>query len=110
MGGVNNQLLNGVSYKVYVALVSQEGTSAPTAIILQNTLGGTPVWSRDSAGTYDLTLSSAFEGNVGVICSDQTNDGFNLVGGKFYGDDNFLRFFADEAIGAPSLVEIRVYP
>ena len=48
------------SYKVYRALLTQTGTSAPTAIVLENTLGGTPVWSRGTAGVYELTLTGAF--------------------------------------------------
>lgn len=47
-------------YKVYSALVSQTGTSAPTAVILENTLGGTPVFSYVSEGEYRMTLSGAF--------------------------------------------------
>ena len=33
-------------YRIYVAKITQSGTSAPSATVLQNTLGGTPVWSR----------------------------------------------------------------
>jgi hypothetical protein len=47
-------------YKVYSALVSQTGTSAPTAVILENTLNGTPVFSYVNSGEYLLTLSGAF--------------------------------------------------
>ena len=47
------------TYKVYSALISQSGTSAPTVTILENTLGNV-VWSRSNVGTYYGTLSSAF--------------------------------------------------
>lgn len=46
--------------KVYVALLSQTGTSAPVATVLENTLGGVPVWTYSGVGTYDVTLASAF--------------------------------------------------
>ena len=39
-------------YKVYSALLTQTGTAAPIANILQNTLGFTPTWIRDAAGNY----------------------------------------------------------
>lgn len=56
--------LNGIkgegSYKVYTALLTQSGTDDPTAIVLQNTLGGVIVWTRDSQGVYYGTLSGAF--------------------------------------------------
>lgn len=50
----------GENYKVYTALLSQSGTSAPTATVLENTLGGTVVWTRSSAGVYAATLAGGF--------------------------------------------------
>jgi len=47
-------------YKVYSALVNQTGTSAPTVTVLENTLGGTPVFSYVAPGFYFVTLSGAF--------------------------------------------------
>jgi hypothetical protein len=46
---------SGQSYKVYTALLKQEGINDPVAIILENTLDETPVWSRDSIGRYRLS-------------------------------------------------------
>lgn len=40
------------SYLVYTAILSQTGTDAPTAQVLENTLGTTIEWSRDVAGYY----------------------------------------------------------
>ena len=50
-------------YKVYTALLSQTGTNAPVAIVLENTLGGTVVWSYNIAGEYIGTLTGAFLNN-----------------------------------------------
>lgn len=47
-------------FKVYKALLTQSGTAAPVATVIENTLGGTVVWSRDSAGVYYGTLVGAF--------------------------------------------------
>jgi len=55
-----------VPYKSYVAKLTQSGTSAPTAVVLQNELGGTVVWSRASAGRYLATLAGAFTLNKTV--------------------------------------------
>lgn len=49
-----------VAVKTYRALVSQSGTAAPTATVLENSLGGTVVWARSSTGTYTATLTGAF--------------------------------------------------
>jgi hypothetical protein len=45
------------SYKTYVALLTQSGTSAPTATVLQNTLGVTPTLSYVGVGTYRITAT-----------------------------------------------------
>lgn len=47
--------------KKYSAIINQSGSDAPVATVLENTLGGTLVWTRDSAGYYVGTLSGAFE-------------------------------------------------
>ena len=46
--------------KVYRALLTQAAGAAPTATVLENSLGGTVVWARGSAGTYTGTLTGAF--------------------------------------------------
>lgn len=64
---INNQLpdasgnitVNGISilYKSYVAIVTQANAEAPTAIVLENTLGGPVVWSRNGSGDYRFTAT-----------------------------------------------------
>src|SRR5688572_16305439 len=54
------QVQNLRHYKVYVALLTQTGTSAPVATVLENTLGGTVVWARGGTGEYTGTLAGAF--------------------------------------------------
>ena len=48
-----------LGYTVYTALLTQAGTAAPVATILQNTTGGTFTWTRQSAGNYTVTASTA---------------------------------------------------
>ena len=47
------------TYKVYTALLTQTSTNAPTAVVLDNTIG-TIVWTRNSNGNYSGTLTGAF--------------------------------------------------
>lgn len=47
-------------YKVYTALLTQSGTDAPVATVLENTLGGNVVWSREDVGVYTGVLNGAF--------------------------------------------------
>jgi hypothetical protein len=48
-----------VRYKKYVALMSQSGTSDPTVVVLENSIGDI-VWTRASTGLYRGTLIGAF--------------------------------------------------
>jgi hypothetical protein len=59
----------------YVGVFSQTGTNAPTVDVKNNTLGGTVVWTRNSAGSYTGTLVGAFAGNSVVITMNQTLPG-----------------------------------
>lgn len=46
--------------KMWRGLMSQDGTGDPTAIVLENTLGGTITFAYVSPGTFTATLASAF--------------------------------------------------
>ena len=54
---INNATL---PYKVYRALLTQTSTSAPTSTIIENTLSGDIVWTRNSPGNYTGTLTGEF--------------------------------------------------
>lgn len=62
-------------YKVYVALLTQSGTNAPVATVLENTLVGTPIWTRTGAGIYVATLVGAFIANKTVTFLQNGNTG-----------------------------------
>ena len=64
-------------YKVYTALLTQSGEDAPTAIVLENTIGNI-VWTYFNVGSYKGTLSSAFTTNktfvfINTLLSYDTN-------------------------------------
>lgn len=46
-------------YKSYQAIITQTGTSAPSAVVKLNELGTTLTWSRFAAGIYLCTAGSA---------------------------------------------------
>lgn len=55
--------------KRYIAILNQAGQSAPVATILENSLGGTVLWTRGSKGEYIGTLAGAFPpAKTTVIC------------------------------------------
>lgn len=62
------QTLTSSAYKSYQAIVSQTGTSAPSATSYVNQLGTTLTWARTSTGLYTITAGSAiFTSNKTVI-------------------------------------------
>lgn len=107
------------SYLVYTALLTQTGTDAPVATVLENTLGGTVVWTRDAAGIYTATLSSAFTEKKTIVCPDYTigyylsNLSATIKGSRVSSNVVSLAYsggvdFSDDGIN-DVLVEIRVY-
>lgn len=108
---------DGVVPKRYRALLTQTGTDAPVATVLENTLGGTLVWTRVGVGAYRGTLTGAFP--IAKYFAPMPIDGFdpdaNAGGGgspyQYYrGTDNYV----DLLVGADSQlnnspVEITVY-
>tara|TARA_R110000868_G_scaffold169953_4_gene405056 strand:+ start:788 stop:1186 length:399 start_codon:yes stop_codon:yes gene_type:complete len=59
---------------IYVALLTQTGTNAPVATVLQNTLGGTVVWTRNAEGDYRGTLSGVFTANKTWLLANVNNN------------------------------------
>jgi hypothetical protein len=108
---------SGLTYKVYTALLTQTGETAPVPTILENTLGGTVTWTRDSIGNYIGTLNGAF--TAGKTACFYTHDG--LEGATGYGglkrnDSNTVwmtfNYYDGSYIdsqGQPDSIEIRVY-
>ncbi len=59
-------------FKVYKALLTQSGTDAPVATVLENTLGGTVVWEYRGVGTYRGQLVDAFTNNKTFILANHS--------------------------------------
>ena len=71
----------GLPYKIYTAILSQNGTGAPSANILENTIGNI-VWSYSSAGSYLATLAGAFTSQK-TFFYVSSQAGYN-AGGQLY--------------------------
>lgn len=48
-------------YKVYTALLTQTNTNAPTAIVIENTLGVNVSWQYSSPGYYFAVLTVSYQ-------------------------------------------------
>lgn len=69
------ELLSTRPYKVYTALLNQSGTAAPTALVLENTLGGSPSLTRGAVGDYSITLNGAFTSNKTTVLVGTVGNG-----------------------------------
>jgi len=107
-----------VDYKVYSALISQSGTSAPTLKVLNNTTGATFTTSYLATGTFTLNASS----NIVTPNKTATINSFNSYGGfpngriDFYidGANIFLIETRDSGtltngVITDTFIEIRIY-
>jgi len=106
-----------LGYTVYTALITQAGTAAPVATVLQNTTGGTIAWTRNSTGRYVATISGAnFTANktAVIVTSGGNSDKFlkPVVGSTstidIYNIDTGNSAVSD-IISATTTVEIRIY-
>jgi len=102
-------------YKVYSALLTQSGTDAPVATVLENTLGDV-VWSRGAEGYYICTSNGLFTiDKTGVFIEPSSN--LALIGYFQINDKtiNTIEFTTAVTAGSAdnglhkTLIEIRVY-
>lgn len=103
-----NNTTSTSGYKSYVALLTQTGTNAPTAIELENTIGNI-VWARTSAGTYTATLTGAFNSGKTFVRINPSSVGGAAI--ALRGGDNFISVTTASTDSLLSLnpFEIRVY-
>jgi hypothetical protein len=102
-------------YKSLILRLTQTGTAAPTATVLENNLTGTIAYARTGAGVYTITLTGQFTANktsvfvsqpaIGRVAAVATSA--NVVTVSTF--DATLTAAAD-AILTGVVVEIRVYP
>ena len=103
----------GKPYDVYTALLSQSGTSAPTATVLRNELSAAIVFSYSGVGDYRGTLVGAFPNNLTWAIA-ATGAGGDTIDITRLGDD-LISIVSRDAGGSFSNgftdipIEIRVY-
>ena len=116
-------------YKVYTALLTQTGATAPTARVLENTLGVDVIFGYIGVGIYEIN----FSGNIitsgtnppqvtnWAMIQSCSNDSSQLTSGlviwAYYAAPNQIVFETYDAGGnigdefiQDVLIEIRIYP
>ena len=63
-------------YKVYTALLTQSGTTAPVATVLENTLGITPTWTYANVGQYIINnfFNEINNNKIAIFFNGATNN------------------------------------
>lgn len=108
--------IKSAPYLVYTALLTQSGTSAPTATVLTNTLGGTVIFTYNGVGDYTATLSGVFTANRTTIETEANNvstaKDFEAIWDSTSTIDLYTTDSWDSANSVlnNSFFEIRVYP
>lgn len=105
----------GPAYLVYTAILTQSGTDAPVATVLQNTLGGSITWSRPGAGRYDGVKTGAFAASKTWLMLQNMGWDGNPQNTLTRIDDDTIELQiadGDDFIQDPfpAFIEIRVYP
>jgi len=101
-------------YTTYVANLSQSGTAAPAAEILENSMG-TITWARTGVGIYEGTLGTPASDVVYAWCNIQSGDAESVFYDcKFTADDTIrVRSAFNGALTDASLdltsIELRLY-
>ena len=102
------------AYRVYTARLTQSGTNAPVATVLENTLGGTVTFEYTGPGLYNAVLAGAFTINKTTAMlwggtSSQLFKAFSTtVDRVVLGTYNTAGVVANDQMGITTL-EIRVY-
>ena len=109
--GIKNY--NNVSYKKYIALLSQTGITDPIVNVLENTLSGEIIWLRTNTGEYEGTLIGEFTFKKTTINCSNTQPGEIRSNRQ---DSDKVNVYTYDSSGTPadaqllySTIEIRVY-
>ena len=117
-GGTNKKatIADVLPYKVYTALLSQDGTDAPIeTMVLQDTIGGTPIFHYDGVGSFSIENTAAFTENKTICFATGSRAFGNILVVAERGDSDFVVIYAYDNTFTPLngcliQIEIRVHP
>lgn len=111
-----NSKIPAPTYKVYTALLTRTGATAPAAAVLENTLG-TITYSYTTLGVYSINSSNLFPQNKTVaFVQQQGNGAFGNTLNIVLLNEDTIRLVQATSSGSnnvdwssPVSIEIRVY-
>ena len=89
--GLNDKPSGGYEppYKVYTALLTQTGTNAPVATVLENTLGETISFSYGTPGYYSINTTGEFPQNKTTFSIK------NVINSAQVSSETYIGIFSD---------------
>ena len=102
-GGETPTPVDSRPYRVYTALLTQSGTNAPVATVLENTLGYDIVWGRLNAGEY---LATATEFAIEDVNKFYCKIGNRLPSGASTNLVSYIVEASNLPVGSPSSFEV----
>jgi hypothetical protein len=96
-------------YKVYTALLTQSGTNAPVATVLENTLGAVPTLSRNATSSYSIITSGLFTSNKTFVIINQTNNSTRITANVTSTSNIGVETPTLDGVLNKTSIEIRVY-
>jgi hypothetical protein len=105
-------------YKVYTALLTQNGTNPPVATVLENTLGFEPIWEYASQGNYDCVSSNQWTQDKTIVFITQSDENASgITGAYLWNANSIVRIYTRDFDGvglngvlAKTSIQIRIYP
>lgn len=118
IGGTATNPTVRLPYKVYTVLISQSGTSAPTAIVLQNTLGEVPTYGYSVVGHYTLVSPGGLfaQNKTFIMPNSFTTGSDDDIFAAVWFDNSTIDLFTFRSLATPNddelnntSLEIRIY-
>lgn len=112
-------LVPPAGYNKYVALLTQSGTNAPVATVLENTLGVDITWVRIGTGVYQgqipdplflVNKTWAICGQTGLMADSHTQINYNLDTNLVVATFSYPGGSLSDDILNYTSIEIRIYP
>jgi hypothetical protein len=104
------------NYRVYTALLTQTGTDAPVATVLENTLGIEIIWQYNNPGNYTASTPNLYSDPSKVVFIINNSQNFGINGGENNVNEIYLNTYSLPGDGSladnllyNAFLEIRVY-
>ncbi|MFH6956775.1 hypothetical protein ACHRV1_05160 [Flavobacterium aquidurense] len=103
-----------IPYRVYTAIITQSSTNAPTAIVLENTIGSIPTFTRINTGIYSCNVNQVAGINKMIVFATNNSGALITSYVSLNNQEVIIKTYsnnvlADSLLNFQSGFEIRIY-